>query len=148
MTKSIEELKMKLTPQQQKAAMLINQNELAGQIDGRKRTYEEIATEVGVDVKTLYNWRKNDANFIAYQNAEADVTLYSFREEADAMLMKLIRGGNNGLGSIKALQLYYQMIGKLAAGKEGTTVIVNNDTPRRSDEDIRRDLAELDKLLN
>ena len=35
---TIEELKSALTTQQQKAALLINQNELVGQIEGGKKT--------------------------------------------------------------------------------------------------------------
>lgn len=38
-----------------------------------------------------YNWK--GGNFITYQKVEADITLYSFREEAEAMLIKLIREG-------------------------------------------------------
>lgn len=40
------------------------------------------------------------------------------------------------------------MIGKLNAGKDDTTVIVNIDTPRRSKEEISYYIAELDKLIN
>lgn len=148
MAVTIEELKSALTTQQQKAALLINQNELAGQIEGGKKTYEDIAKEVGVDVRTLYHWRKHDRNFIAYQSAVADVTLHSFREEADAMLMKLIRGGNNGLGSIKALQLYYQMIGKLVAKSETTIISEGQRKPRLTDEEVAEQLAELNHLIN
>lgn len=148
MNASIDELKSALSAQQKKAALLINQNELAGHIDGGKKSYEEIAKEVGIDVKTLFNWRKQDRNFIAYQNAMADITLHSFREEADAMLMKLIRGGNNGLGSIKALHLYYQMTGKLVAKSETTIIDGGQRKPSLTDEEVSEQLVELNKLLN
>ena len=99
-------------------------------------------------MRTLYQWRKHDRNFIVYQSAVADVTLHSFREESDAMLMKLIRGGNNGLGSIKALQLYYQMIGKLVAKSETTIINEGQRKPRLSDEEVTKQLAELNDLIN
>ncbi|MFB7304071.1 phBC6A51 family helix-turn-helix protein [Heyndrickxia sporothermodurans] len=149
MTLSIEELKAALTVPQQKAAWLIHQNELSDNIEGSRRSYEDIANDVGVDVRTLYNWRKQDRNFIAYKNAIADVTLYSYRDEVDAMLMKLIRGGNNGIGSIKALQLYYQMIGKLVSKQEMT--IVNEDerrTKRLTDEEVSEQLAKLNETIH
>ncbi|ALC81542.1 phBC6A51 family helix-turn-helix protein [Bacillus gobiensis] len=149
MSLSMEELELSLTDQQKKAAWLLNNNELAAQVEGKKRSYEEIAEEVGISTKTLYNWRKSDRNFIAYQNAISDVTLYSYRSEVDAMLIKLIRGGNNGIGSIKALQLYYQMIGKLVNKSEMS--IVSEDqrkTKRLTDEEVSDQLAELNKLLN
>ncbi|MFB7260525.1 phBC6A51 family helix-turn-helix protein, partial [Streptomyces nojiriensis] len=77
------------------------------------------------------------------------VTLYSYRDEVDAMLMKLIRGGNNGIGSIKALQLYYQMIGKLVSKQEMT--IVNEDerrTKRLTDEEVSEQLAKLNETIH
>jgi hypothetical protein len=143
---NLDELETLVTPRQKKAAWLLVNNDISANVNGKKKTLEEIAAEVGVDVRTLYKWRHNDKNFIAYVNAISDISLYSFRQEADAMLKKLIRGGNNGLGSIKALQLYYQMIGKLV-GKSEKTVVIDTKNNRLTDEQIREKLKELDDTL-
>jgi Helix-turn-helix of insertion element transposase len=143
----VDELETLITPQQKKAAWLLVNNDISANVNGKKKTLEEIAAEVGVDVRTLYKWRHNDQNFIAYVNAISDISLYSFRQEADAMLKKLIRGGNNGLGSIKALQLYYQMIGKLV-GKSEKTVVIDTKNDRLTDAQIREKLKELDDTLH
>jgi hypothetical protein len=144
---NLDELETLITPQQKKAAWLLVNNDISANVNGKKKTLEEIAAEVGVDVRTLYKWRHNDKNFIAYVNAISDISLYSFRQEADAMLKKLIRGGNNGLGSIKALQLYYQMIGKLV-GKSEKTVVIDTKNNRLTDAQIREKLKELDDTLH
>jgi len=140
---TISEIKAQLTVQQMNAAQLLVENEFAGK---QKRTYEEIAEELGIGVRTLYEWRKNRA-FTLYQSYIADNRLDQFMPTAIAKLQESIEGrSNNGIPSMKALELYFKLSGRLIDRKE----IVQSETPKsasRSDEDIRRDLEELDRLL-
>jgi Helix-turn-helix of insertion element transposase len=142
--KTFDDLKQGLTDQQLKAAQLIVNNEFAGK---EKRKYEEIAEEVGISRVQLWNWRKKDPRFIEYMSALSDVTLDGYRAVADAQLMKLIEGtSNNGLASIKALELYYKLSGRLVNRQE---VITTPDQPKRlSKEEIAEDLQRLNELMN
>lgn len=106
------ELKALLTAQEQHAVLLIVENELAPK--GSKRTYEELAEEIGVNVRTLYNYRKDNPAFNEYKTLVANQMLLSKREIVDSQLMRLIEGtSNNGNGSVKAIELYYKLTGNL-----------------------------------
>src|SRR5699024_12024327 len=94
-----EDLKLLLTAEQRNAAELIVANDFAPK--GEKRKLDEIAFEVGVDRRTLYNWRQN-ADFTRFMSAISDNKLDNHRSLADSQLIKLIAGtSNNGVASIK-----------------------------------------------
>src|SRR5699024_10985780 len=104
-------LKLRLTPAQRKAAELIVANDFAPK--GEKRTLDEIAEEVGVDRRTIYNWRQS-ADFRRYMAAISDGELANYRSLADSQLIKLIKGtSNNGLPAIRGLELFYKLEGRL-----------------------------------
>jgi hypothetical protein len=147
--RTIEELELDLSPVQKKAAWLLVQNDLATSMKGEKKTLEEIANECAIDTKTLYNWRKTDRDFIDYKNSITDMTLDDFYSEAMAMLMKLIRGtSNNGMGSIKALELYLKTTGRLINRSEISTSEGERKSRRLTDEEVTDKLAELNEMLN
>ncbi|MDO3681696.1 phBC6A51 family helix-turn-helix protein [Paenibacillus ehimensis] len=142
-------LEEQLTPQQRRAAQLIVQNDWAELLseDGRKKTMQEIAEEVGIARSTLYEWKAQE-QFIEYVNYLTDKQLESMRSEVNVAIMKAIRGGNNGLPSVKALDLYMRRWGLL------TNVEVIDDrrerieSRRKTDEEVRKDIAELDAMIN
>ncbi|MCM3272953.1 phBC6A51 family helix-turn-helix protein [Paenibacillus elgii] len=142
-------LEEQLTPQQRRAAQLIVQNDWAELLseDGRKKTMQEIAEEVGIARSTLYEWKAQEP-FIEYVNYLTDKQLESMRSEVNVAIMKAIRGGNNGLPSVKALDLYMRRWGLL------TNVEVIDDrrerieSRRKTDEEVRKDIAELDAMIN
>ncbi|WP_423410256.1 phBC6A51 family helix-turn-helix protein [Heyndrickxia sp. MSNUG] len=147
--RTIEELELELSPVQKKAAWLLVQNDLATNMKGEKKTLEEIASECAIDTKTLYNWRKTDRNFIDYKNSITDMTLDDFYSEAMAMLMKLVRGtSNNGMGSIKALELYLKTTGRLINRSEISTSEGERKSKRLTDAEVSDKLAELNEMLN
>ena len=141
---TITELKRRLKPNQLAAAELIVANEFAEK--GARRSYEEIAEEVGITARSLYEWRKNP-DFIHYSAAISDSHLDSYRALADAQLIKLISGtSNNGLASIKALELFYKLNGKLVEKRE----VVTHDTasaPRISGEELRKGIDQLTEMI-
>lgn len=113
---TLHELKAKLTPAQLRACELILEKEYAPK--GEKKTYAEIAEQIGIDTSTLYHWRQS-ADFVRYLATVSDTKLDSARAAADAQLMNLVKGtSNNGNASIKALELYYKLIGKLTEKRE------------------------------
>lgn len=139
-TRRLKELESKLTAQQQKAAFLLVENDLRDNAD--KRTQEQIAEEVGVTYKTLWEWRKKNRNFIAYKNEIADDFLAEYRSGVYGQLMKLINGSQP---SVKAIDLYLKRFGLLTEKQ----VTVNEDAGgSRSNEDLAKELEELDELLD
>lgn len=139
-TKRIKELEAKLTLPQQKAAFLLVENDLRN--GGDKKTLEQIAEEVGVTYKTIWEWRKKNRNFIDYKNEIADDFLAEYRSGVYGQMMKLI---NAPQPSVKAISLYLQRYGLLTQKTQIETV---DNGGSRSDEDLAKELEDLDDLLN
>lgn len=139
-SKKMRELEAKLTPQQQKAAFLLVENDLRD--NGDKRTQEEIAEEVGVTYKTIWSWRKQNRNFIDYKNEIADDFLAEHRSGVYGQLMKLINGSQP---SVKAIDLYLKRFGLLT---EKQVNVTEDNSGSRSNEDLQKELADLDELLD
>lgn len=142
----LDELKEKLTPQQQMAVHLIVANDFAGK---QKRTLEEIGKEVGVSRQTLHKWSQNPY-FAHYQAAITDMKMDSYRSLVDARLMQLIEHGpsNNGIPSIKAIELYYKLSGRLVERSEVTQVTNEPTRKRLTDAEVSEKLAELNETLH
>ncbi|ONK24353.1 hypothetical protein BLX87_05420, partial [Bacillus sp. VT-16-64] len=82
---TFEELKQRLTPGQRLAAELIVANDFAPK--GEKKTLDQIAEEVGITDRQLYNWRQNP-DFTRYMAAISDNKLDNYRSLADSQLIK------------------------------------------------------------
>lgn len=116
---TFEDLKLRLTPAQRRAAQLIVENDFAAK--GERKTLGEIAEELSIDQRTLYNWRQNP-DFTRYMAALSDGELATFRSLADSQLVKLIKGtSNNGIPAIRALELFYRLEGRLVERSVVTT---------------------------
>ena len=142
---TFDELKLLLTPAQRKAAELIVANDFAPK--GEKKNLDDIAEEVGVDRRTLYNWRQN-SDFTRYMSAISDNKLDNHRSLADSQLIKLIEGtSNNGIASIKALELFYKLNGRL---EDKRTVTINDEErkPTMTREQVSKGLADLERFVN
>lgn len=139
-SKRIKELEARLTPQQIKAAFLLVENDLRD--NGEKRTQEDIAEEVGVTYKTVWSWRKSNRNFIDYKNEIADDFLAEYRSGVYGQLMRLINGSQP---SVKAIDLYLKRFGLLT---EKQVTVTEDAGGSRSNEDLAKELAELDDLLD
>lgn len=134
------ELEAKLTVNQQKAALMLVENDLRS--TDEKMTQEEIATELGIDRSTLYLWRTRNKNFIDYKNEISDDFLSEHRSKVYSQLLKLINGPQP---SVKAIDLYLKRFGLLTEKQ----VITNDDgSGTRSNDDLAKELEELDELLN
>lgn len=141
--KSIRDYERELTPLQIKIANEIVENDYRKH--NEKKTMTQIAEEVGVSRVTLYKHRNNGA-VIAYMALLSERSLDQFRTKADNALMRLIDDGTGRLPSTKALQLYYQLLGRLVERK---VVTEDEDTlqPRISQAEIDVELAKLEDLL-
>lgn len=136
---SKKQLESKLTLQQRQAALLIVEAELGG--PDTQKTQEQIADELGIARMTLYRWRTQNKAFIDYVNLIADDFLASQRSKVYRQLMKLIEGSQP---SVKGIDLYLRRHGLLT----DKTVVENKDAEQsRSNEDIAREIEELDDVL-
>jgi len=133
-------LEAKLDANHKKAVYLLVENELLPKKE--QRTKEEIAQEVGVTYKTIWSWSTRNKDFIDYKNLVADEYLESNRNRVNAQLMKLIDGEQP---SVKALDLYFRRFGLLTERKQ---IELDNGEGARTNDDIAKELAELDELLN
>ncbi|HBU80878.1 MAG TPA: hypothetical protein DEF35_04450 [Paenibacillus sp.] len=141
-------LEAQLTAQQRKAAQLLVANEWGEVLseDGRKKSMQELANELGIARSTLYEWKAQE-RFIDYVNYLTDINLSGMRSEVNVALMKAIRGGNNGLPSVKAIDLYmrrWALLSDRTIVEDRRDEIKNN---RKTDEEIRRDIADLNDLV-
>jgi hypothetical protein len=138
----LKELEAKLTEQQKRAAYMLVENDLKPNKDAGKLTYEQIAEDIGVTYKTLWSWKTRNRNFIAYKNEISDDFLSDKRSRVYGQLLKLIEAEQP---SVKAIDLFMRRFGLLTE----KTVVENIDgNSRRSDDDIKRQLEDLDDLLN
>ncbi|EPC8419955.1 phBC6A51 family helix-turn-helix protein [Bacillus wiedmannii] len=136
----IRDLRQEITEEQAQAAIKLVENSFAGR---ERKTLEEIAGEIGISRTTLWTW-SNDVNFIRYKEALADQLLRDNIDLANGQLIALIRGDftNNSTPSVKALELFYKLSGKLVDKKE---IITNVDKPKVSQSEVEQTLTELGK---
>jgi hypothetical protein len=133
-------LEAKLTVKQREAALLCVERELAEDTESRL-TYDEIADRIGYSRKELWKWRTQNKAFIEYVNLLCDDFLESKRAIVYRQLMKLIEGSQP---SVKGIDLYLRRHGLLT---ERQVVETKDGGSSRSNEDIAKDLEELDDLL-
>jgi hypothetical protein len=136
--KRLQELESKLTLQQQKAALLLVENEL---VSITRKTQDQISEELGIDRSSLYRWRTNNHVFIEYMNLLADDMLSAHRSEVYSQLLKLVRGPQP---SVKAIDLFMRRYGLLTDRQITQTETSDGN---KSNEDLEKELAELDDLL-
>lgn len=144
--RSMADLLSQLTPQQQQAAELIVENEFNRALGSTPKKLEDIGEEVGVSRQTISKWKKLPA-FIEYSAYISKQHTDSLRPLADSQLAKLLKGtSNNGIPSIKALELYYKISGVLIERREQT--YVDGHEPKMTQEQISSGIDELaSKLL-
>ncbi|OZQ66557.1 phBC6A51 family helix-turn-helix protein [Paenibacillus odorifer] len=142
-------LEAQLTPQQQRAAQLLVINEWGELTEegGKKRTMQELADELGIARSTLFEWKRNEM-FVAYVNHLTERQLDGMRSEVYVALMRSIRGGANGIPSVKALDLYMRRYGLLSDRTIIEDARSQVEEKRKTDDEIRADISELDALVN
>lgn len=142
---SLMQIKAELDIRQQKAAQLLVENEHRTKADGGRRTLDEIGEEMQISRQTLWAWQKQPA-FRAFMQHLADEQLDARRAFVDGQLFKLIEGvSNNGVASIKALEMYYKLNGRLV--ERSIVETVDGSKPQLTDAEISAGIAELaDKL--
>lgn len=136
--------KYKLTPAQKKAAAAIIENEMVIKKAGvRKKTYQQIAAELGIHRDTLLSWRSLP-EFQRYITDASQLAVADSLAMATARLYELANGDQTGTSSVKAIELILTMGGLL---KKANTheIMIKQDVPdvrNVSDEELSDLIAE------
>lgn len=117
---------------QKRAAMLLVEREFLPKSE--RKTMEEIADDVGVVRKTLYNWNTKDENFIAFKKYLSANYLDTHMPMVYARLLETI----DKRYSVRAMELFMKRAGDLTDHQELTIV---------QDEGSPKDFAEQEKAL-
>lgn len=115
----------RLKPGQRKAALTLAANEFLPKKD--RTPLNEIWEEAGVTQMTLWRWRNEDENFIAYKNYLASNMLDEHLPFVYGKLIETI-----GRGSVKGIELFMKRIGDLDTKTELT---VREDDSKDSPEE-------------
>lgn len=99
-------------------------------------TYGEIASEVGVSERTLWEWRNRNDEFIAKKK---ELSERGLKEKIDKVNKALIDGAEDG--DPRLIKLYYERIGlykdrKEITGKDGQPIEYKYDLSDLSDEEL------------
>ncbi|WP_446937114.1 phBC6A51 family helix-turn-helix protein [Lysinibacillus fusiformis] len=105
MASKLEGILKELTADQAKAAELIYENDLLTK--GKRRSYVEIAKEIGVSDRTLRKWRQLPA-MLEYKTAVTDTYLADNRTRVMQALVNECEAGNASM-----MKLYMQTMGML-----------------------------------
>lgn len=132
-------LEARLDGRQIKAALLCVEREFAAEED--RRTFEDIAEEIGVTRKTLHQWRTQNRAFIDYANYLADDFLAKERAFVYSQLMKTIAGTQP---SVKGIDLYFKRHGLIT---QQVAVETKDAGATRTNEELAQEIEELDELL-
>lgn len=136
-----EILEDRLTQTQIKAVYMLLDNELKPKAE--QLSQEEIAKQLGINRATLYRWRTQNQDFIDYRR---EVTK-NYISDMSGLFLKSLRKaieGNNGMPSMKALDLFAKVEGFIQTANQ---LDVNINSGARTNEDIEQELAELEKQL-
>lgn len=132
-------LESQLDGRQVKAALMCVEREFAAEEE--RKTFEEIADEIGVSRKTLRQWRTQKRAFIDYVNYLADDFLSADRAKVYRQLMRAIDGPQP---SIKAIDLFFRRFGLIT---QQVAVETKDAGSTRSNDELAQELAELDDLI-
>ncbi|WP_342530787.1 phBC6A51 family helix-turn-helix protein [Lysinibacillus sp. FSL R5-0849] len=103
--RTLRDIMKELSAEQVKAAQLLFENDTLP--PKQRRTYEQIADELGIEVRTLYNWRKLDT-MLDYKVAMTD----TYTKEHRARIMSAVIRESE-LGNASMTKLFMQNQGML-----------------------------------
>lgn len=132
-------LEAKLDGRQIRAALMCVEREFAAEED--RKSFDEIADDVGVSRQSLYKWRTQNRAFIDYVNYLADDFLASERAFVYRQLMKTIGGAQP---SIKGIDLFFRRFGLIT---QQVAVETKDSGAAKSNDELAAELEELDELL-
>lgn len=134
-----DQLAEQLTVKQQKAVYMLIENEMAP--TDEQKTQEQLAEELGISRKCLWEWRKKNQAFIEFKKEVAKDYL---GDAVGIFTKQLISSMQGKQPSQKALDLYAKMMGFIKS--EHSVEITSGSA--RTNEELAKELEELDALLS
>lgn len=145
MSKRMEKLRIQLTMEQIKAAELLALNNYLphgrnlpeeekkeARANGQLRlTMEEIAEQVDITARQLYNWRNYNDAFINYTN---ELAILMFNSKLPDIMKKHLDMTLRGQGSMKGIELFYKFGGYLVDKSEVKTETINANDDKSLEE--------------
>lgn len=134
-----DQLAEQLSTKQQKAVYMLIENEMAP--TDEQKTQEQLAEELGISRKCLWEWRKKNQAFIEFKKEVAKDYL---GDAVGIFTKQLISSMQGKQPSQKALDLYAKMMGFIKS--EHSVEITSGSA--RTNEELAKELEELDALLS
>lgn len=134
-----DQLAEQLSVKQQKAVYMLIENEMAP--TDEQKTQEQLAEELGISRKCLWEWRKKNQAFIEFKKEVAKDYL---GDAVGIFTKQLISSMQGKQPSQKALDLYAKMMGFIKS--EHSVEITSGSA--RTDEELAKELEELNALLD
>lgn len=134
-----DQLAEQLSVKQQKAVYMLIENEMAP--TDEQKTQEQLAEELGISRKCLWEWRKKNQAFIEFKKEVAKDYL---GDAVGIFTKQLISSMQGKQPSQKALDLYAKMMGFIKS--EHSVEITSGSA--RTNEELAKELEELDALLS
>lgn len=132
-----------LQANKQRAILLLTQQIVDP--DAERLTYAQIAEQCGVDDRTLFRWRTNDADFQAARKELVDRYADEIVSDAFVALRKQLRTKAN----VKAAEVVLKSRGMLIDRKEGgPDTVVNVEVTDQDNAALADELAELRKRMD
>lgn len=128
----------KLTEEHRRAAELLLENELKPKKERRNR--EEIASELGIARKTLWEWRRRNSLFIEYKQ---HITTLALQDSQGKLARVLIDNLDATQPSTKMLELLAKMTPNALAAQQSE---VNLNTDSNSQEDVLKRIQQLEEM--
>ena len=125
-----------MKPEKQRALLLLTRQIVDP--DAPRMTYDEIASEVGISERQLFNWRTQDEEFKAARKHLVDSYASEMISEGFSALRKQIRNRSN----VKAVEVLFKSQGLLIE-KQEVTANVTTEINEQSNSEL---LNELDTL--
>lgn len=132
-----------LTPVQMRAAQILSSNGL----EGDAKTMQQIADELEIAPRTLFNWRQ-DRDFIDYKNELAEKLMDEFLDEAYRELKRIAIKGRQEGTRVKALELALKNRGKLTDVQKVEQTVKDERSNDEIEESLAKLQAQLDSLDN
>lgn len=134
--RTMKDIERELTPKEIEAALQVFENDTLP--PGKRKSLETIADELGIGVRTLYEWRQKDA-FIEYKNALTDRFSANARMRVMQSVISEAEKGNAAMA-----KLFLQTQSMLTDNK---TVEVVGGSPAVDKDEVARRLAALQEKL-
>lgn len=133
-----DKLAEKLDARQQRAVYMLLENEMLP--TSEQRSQGDIAEELGVSRKSLWEWRKKNQSFIEFKK---EVGKDYLSDEMGAFVSAVKKSISSDQPSSKFADLYAKMMGLITDQKR---VEITDQSDQRSDEAVREQLERLEAM--